>query len=180
MSHVRISPENKRCFNVKSSTYYFYMKTKILAEFQICISVPLNENNVMVERYVLFGWIIVRKTRTLTDFGLVWKALTILRMVGELVESDDFFLLSSDSRIDDNKCLNSLEIVTELIVCAEELIHNCYLIKKKYLLAKKHRLTIEHQYFFYDEVAEKLLFDWLLLSNNPCDLEKRFCALNSL
>ena len=27
--------------NVKSSTYYFHMKTKILADFQICISVPL-------------------------------------------------------------------------------------------------------------------------------------------
>ena len=28
-------------FNVKFSTYYFHMKTKILADFQICISVPL-------------------------------------------------------------------------------------------------------------------------------------------
>ena len=27
--------------NVRSSTYYFHMKTKILADFQICISVPL-------------------------------------------------------------------------------------------------------------------------------------------
>ena len=27
---------------VKSSTYYFRMKTKILADFRICISVPLN------------------------------------------------------------------------------------------------------------------------------------------
>ena len=26
--------------NVKSSTYYFHRKTKILADFQICISVP--------------------------------------------------------------------------------------------------------------------------------------------
>ena len=33
--------ESKRCFNVKSSTYYFHMKTKILTGFQICISVPL-------------------------------------------------------------------------------------------------------------------------------------------
>ena len=33
--------ESKRCFNVKSSIYYFHMKTKILADFQICISVPL-------------------------------------------------------------------------------------------------------------------------------------------
>ena len=37
-SHIS---ENKRCFNVKSSTCYFRMKTKILAGFQICICVPL-------------------------------------------------------------------------------------------------------------------------------------------
>ena len=28
-------------FNVKSLTYYFHMKTNIVAGFQICISVPL-------------------------------------------------------------------------------------------------------------------------------------------
>ena len=39
-SRAHIS-KNKRCFNVKSSTYYFHMKTKILTNFQICISVPL-------------------------------------------------------------------------------------------------------------------------------------------
>ena len=33
--------KSKRCFKVKSSTYYFHMKTKMLADFQICISVPL-------------------------------------------------------------------------------------------------------------------------------------------
>ena len=31
----------QKVFNVKSSTYYFHMKTKALADFQICISVPL-------------------------------------------------------------------------------------------------------------------------------------------
>ena len=33
--------KSKRYFNVKSSTCYLHMKTKILADFQICISVPL-------------------------------------------------------------------------------------------------------------------------------------------
>ena len=42
ISRAHIS-KSKRCFNVKSSTYYFHMKTKILADFQICISVPLTE-----------------------------------------------------------------------------------------------------------------------------------------
>ena len=35
--------KSKRCFNVKYSIYYFYMKTKILADFQICISVSLKK-----------------------------------------------------------------------------------------------------------------------------------------
>ena len=33
--------KSERCFNVKSSTYYFLMKTNILADFQICISISL-------------------------------------------------------------------------------------------------------------------------------------------
>ena len=38
---MSISQKNKRSFNVKPSTYYFHMKTKILVDFQICISAPL-------------------------------------------------------------------------------------------------------------------------------------------
>ena len=34
-------PKNKKGFNVKSSTYYFQMKTKILGDLQICINIPL-------------------------------------------------------------------------------------------------------------------------------------------
>ena len=41
MTRVYISKSKKR-FNVKSPTYYFYMKTKILVDFQICISVLLS------------------------------------------------------------------------------------------------------------------------------------------
>ena len=33
--------KSKRCFHVKLSTYYFHIKMKILADFQICISLPL-------------------------------------------------------------------------------------------------------------------------------------------
>ena len=39
-SRAHIS-KSKRCFNVKSSTYYFHIKTKILADFQICNTVIL-------------------------------------------------------------------------------------------------------------------------------------------
>ena len=42
LSHISSEhiSKSKRCFNVKSSTYYFHVKTKILPGFQICISVP--------------------------------------------------------------------------------------------------------------------------------------------
>ena len=33
--------KSKKCLNVKSPVCYFHMKTKILADFQVCISVPL-------------------------------------------------------------------------------------------------------------------------------------------
>ena len=33
--------KSKKRFNVKPSTFHFHMKTKILADFQICFSVPL-------------------------------------------------------------------------------------------------------------------------------------------
>ena len=40
VSHAHLSKIERR-FNVKFSTYCFHMKAKILADFQICISVPL-------------------------------------------------------------------------------------------------------------------------------------------
>ena len=49
--------KSKRCFDVKSSTYYFHMKTKILADFQICINFPLryisNDLSVQLAKYLL-------------------------------------------------------------------------------------------------------------------------------
>ena len=33
--------KSKCCYDAKLLAYYFYMKTKISADFQICISVPL-------------------------------------------------------------------------------------------------------------------------------------------
>ena len=35
---------------MKSSAYYFHIKTKILADFQICISVPLTPNHLIYGR----------------------------------------------------------------------------------------------------------------------------------
>ena len=42
ISRALISKSKGR-FNMKSSTYYFHVKTKMLADFQICISVPVND-----------------------------------------------------------------------------------------------------------------------------------------
>ena len=38
-SHISRAPISKRerCFNAKSLTYYFHVKTKVLADFEICV-----------------------------------------------------------------------------------------------------------------------------------------------
>ena len=41
--------KDKSCFIAKFLTYYFYMKTNMLTDFQICISVPLNKIGFSVE-----------------------------------------------------------------------------------------------------------------------------------
>ena len=47
--HLQISglhiSERKWCYNVIPSVHCFYVKTKMLADFQICISVPLIAGN---------------------------------------------------------------------------------------------------------------------------------------
>ena len=34
----------KKCYNMKPLTYHFYIKTKILTNFQICFSIPLKQH----------------------------------------------------------------------------------------------------------------------------------------
>ena len=44
-------------FVSKFSTYYFHMKTKIIPDFQICISVPLNKSFIWISNFVhLIFW----------------------------------------------------------------------------------------------------------------------------
>ena len=45
--------KSKRCFIMKSSTYYFHMKTKILTHFQICISVPFSNTEAELKKTLL-------------------------------------------------------------------------------------------------------------------------------
>ena len=63
-SHVRMS---ERYFNVKPSTYYFHLERKILEDFQICFSVPLNilsarfchKNKVHLVEYIENNYLLV-------------------------------------------------------------------------------------------------------------------------
>ena len=50
ISRTHIS-KSKRYFDVKSSIYYFHMKTKVLRNFQICISVPLSNRAFFLSEY---------------------------------------------------------------------------------------------------------------------------------
>ena len=49
--------KSKRCCNAKPSAYSFYMKTKMLLNFYICISVPLKVSRVKNGRILLVGWV---------------------------------------------------------------------------------------------------------------------------
>ena len=42
ISYVRITQKVKGVYDANSSTYYSHIKAKILEEFQVCTSVPLN------------------------------------------------------------------------------------------------------------------------------------------
>ena len=60
---------------MKSSTYYFHMKTKILADFQICISVPLmkilNEDDKRQDYHHIETSQLVFSANQLTDFYIM-------------------------------------------------------------------------------------------------------------
>ena len=80
ISHVRISQKSKMCFNMKSSAYYFHMKTKLLTDFQICISVPLTvflfviAVAVMGHRIILSGKKVFQRTHfNLTAFTIFFS-----------------------------------------------------------------------------------------------------------
>ena len=62
-----VSPEPKRCFNVKSSSYYFHMKTKILADSQICISVTLSSRRSIRVHEYLTGCILLLQVHVIRD-----------------------------------------------------------------------------------------------------------------
>ena len=46
----------KQCYNAKPSAYHFYVKTKILVDFHICIIVPLRISSTCPQRKVSKRW----------------------------------------------------------------------------------------------------------------------------
>ena len=79
-------------------------------------------------------------------------------MASEMIEADSLhlFLLSDGTRIDDNEYLESLENVTELIVCTEKQIQKLliYFELKRYLNFEKisHPLNIDHFLWYQNKL----------------------------
>ena len=52
--------KSKWCYNAKPSAYYFYVKTKVSVDFQICIGAPLMKKNsfwkLQVFDFIFFFW----------------------------------------------------------------------------------------------------------------------------
>ena len=77
--------ESKSCFNVKSSTYYFHMKTNILADFPIYISVPLKKKLKVSSDHVFhqkseanLKWIL-KCISTISCYSCTYHSFIILR-----------------------------------------------------------------------------------------------------
>ena len=72
----KLFSKSKRCSSLKSSTYYFHMKIKILADFQICISAPLKEDRQVI---VMYGFQIATTKDEI--FRAIFKTLTSFKSV---------------------------------------------------------------------------------------------------
>ena len=93
--------KSKRRLNVKSSTYYFHMKTKILADFQICFSISLKHDVFSLSRKCLNS-----------RFNLA-KWTKLIPMSASAKFSDD----SNDIRIWSKFCLCSTSVRKILKPC---------------------------------------------------------------
>ena len=101
-------PRTKRRFNLKSSTDSFHMKTKILAEFHICVSVPLRTLIWHIRRsmtFLLRHHLYSLKTRCESERILSIKNMLNLKMKSlthgiptELTEQDQRTILFTETR----------------------------------------------------------------------------------
>ena len=67
-----LSISKKTCYNAKPLAYYIYVKTKILLDFHICISIPLIISHIIPKKqlHVSRRWVV---TVTITNFNCKTK-----------------------------------------------------------------------------------------------------------
>ena len=97
---MRISQKVKGVLNVKSSTYYFHMKTKILAEFQICISVPLIRTN-MAPCFIKFiSDSVTKNCKFITKFSFLFEVnkVNLFLFLKYYIPTQVAVVLSSESQ----------------------------------------------------------------------------------
>ena len=85
-SYISHGKTLKRCFNLKFSTYYFPIKTKILTNTQICISVPLK----VVTKELVSIIEIITKGMTATKILLINLMTTIYLLITKNDSSSNF------------------------------------------------------------------------------------------
>ena len=80
---------------MKFSAYYFHVKTNILADFQICISVPLTSVFLDIsETFVIVVWCAILKIEPSGTFDNFLNTLTdYLKDRKQIIPLNEFFLL---------------------------------------------------------------------------------------
>ena len=80
--------KSEQCYNVKSSTYYFYMKTKILAGIHICVRVPLALCNIR-QFHRIFKYSLI----FLLSFDIYYSIKVIPKMIYLTRGTSGYFLV---------------------------------------------------------------------------------------
>ena len=68
--------KSKMCFNVKSSTYYFHMKTKMLSDVQICVPLKVVSTTLLLVCFSSLKESTFETSKTV--FYFISKALFVL------------------------------------------------------------------------------------------------------
>ena len=88
-----------KCYNVKPMAYYFYVKTKISVDFQVCITVPLRGSG-----FNLTGcdsWFTMRLWIFTTEFSMGFQCIDSFHIVHN--GANLFFFKKSYSRISEKQ-----------------------------------------------------------------------------
>ena len=105
------SSKSKCCYHAEPSAYYFYVKTNISIDFQICISVPLIKEVLMDMRYSGF-----RKFYQNQMNGLPIFFFQITRMSSKTMKLNFCIYLPSFHKVKTSQ-MCPINVVTLLFVC---------------------------------------------------------------